>query len=44
VPDLGEGIPEGLDPEQPVWVLCEGGFRATIAAGLLERAGSPPSS
>jgi hydroxyacylglutathione hydrolase len=42
VPDLGEGIPEGLDPEQPVWLLCEGGFRATIAAGLVERAGFTP--
>jgi hydroxyacylglutathione hydrolase len=42
VPDLATAPPEGLDPERPVWTLCEGGFRATIAAGLLERLGFTP--
>lgn len=40
VPDL-VGEP-GLGVDGPVWVACATGFRATIAAGLLERAGIQP--
>jgi hydroxyacylglutathione hydrolase len=39
VPDLRYSIP-GQDDE--VWVVCESGFRAAIAAGLIERAGRTP--
>jgi hydroxyacylglutathione hydrolase len=42
VPDLVEGVPSELDPTQPVWVLCASGFRASIAAGLLQRLGYTP--
>lgn len=42
VADLVTAIPAGLDPAQPVWVACGSGFRATAAAGLLERAGYRP--
>jgi rhodanese-related sulfurtransferase len=36
------GIPSDFDSARPVWVACASGFRATIAAGLLERAGYRP--
>jgi rhodanese-related sulfurtransferase len=39
VPDLRDSIP-GEDDE--VWVVCASGFRAAIAAGLIERAGRTP--
>ena len=42
VPDLVEDVPNELQPHEPVWVLCASGFRATIAAGLLERHGLQP--
>jgi hydroxyacylglutathione hydrolase len=43
VPDLVRlGIPDDLDRERDVWVLCASGYRATIAAGLLEREGLTP--
>ncbi len=42
VPDLLEGLPGGLDPTQPVWLACASGFRASIAASLLERHGARP--
>jgi hydroxyacylglutathione hydrolase len=42
VPDLAAGAPASLDPARPVWVLCGTGYRATIAAGLLERQGFTP--
>jgi hydroxyacylglutathione hydrolase len=43
VPDLAaDGVPDGLDRSRDVWVLCGSGFRATIAAGLLERDGYTP--
>lgn len=42
VPDLAAAVPAELDRTRPVWVACASGFRATIAAGLLERAGYRP--
>ncbi len=36
VPDLATGLPQSLDPTEPVWVVCRTGNRASIAAGLLE--------
>jgi hydroxyacylglutathione hydrolase len=42
LPDLTEGLPDGLDPQRPVWVLCGSGYRSTIAAGLLETEGFEP--
>ncbi|HZT07672.1 MAG TPA: MBL fold metallo-hydrolase [Chloroflexota bacterium] len=42
VPDLVDRVPDGLSPDEPVWVACASGYRATIAAGLLERAGFRP--
>jgi glyoxylase-like metal-dependent hydrolase (beta-lactamase superfamily II)/rhodanese-related sulfurtransferase len=42
LPDLVTGAPLGLRPEQPVWVACASGYRATIAASLLERHGFTP--
>lgn len=41
VPDLLEPV-DDLEPDEDVWVVCATGFRATIAAGLLERAGYRP--
>ena len=41
VPDL-RGSPPELDPDRDVWVVCESGYRATIAAGLLEQMGYKP--
>lgn len=37
VPNLLDGLPDGLDRSEPVWVVCRTGNRASIAAGLLER-------
>lgn len=42
VPDLLESAPATLTPAEPVWVLCASGFRASIAAGLLQRVGYQP--
>jgi hydroxyacylglutathione hydrolase len=42
VPDLVHGAPPELDLGRPVWVACGSGYRATIAAGLLERHGVVP--
>jgi hydroxyacylglutathione hydrolase len=39
VPDLRESIP---GESEEVWLVCESGFRAAIAAGLVERAGRTP--
>lgn len=38
-----EGIPDELDPDRPVLVICGSGRRAVIAATLLERAGFEPA-
>lgn len=40
LPDLVDGL-GGLSPAE-VWVACGSGYRATIAAGLLERHGAEP--
>jgi glyoxylase-like metal-dependent hydrolase (beta-lactamase superfamily II)/rhodanese-related sulfurtransferase len=37
--DLRE-LPEGLDPERPVAVICASGQRSAVAASLLERLGA----
>jgi len=42
VPDLRSGIPEGLDPDRPVWVICGGGYRSQMAIVYLEAAGFEP--
>jgi rhodanese-related sulfurtransferase len=42
VPDLVDSVPPGLDAARPVWLLCASGFRASIAAALLERHGYRP--
>jgi glyoxylase-like metal-dependent hydrolase (beta-lactamase superfamily II)/rhodanese-related sulfurtransferase len=42
VPDLVDGAPQGLNPSELVWVMCASGFRASIAAGLLQRLGYQP--
>jgi rhodanese-related sulfurtransferase len=41
VPDLIDHMPD-LDRSRPVWVVCATGFRASIAASLLERDGLEP--
>ncbi|REK33544.1 MAG: MBL fold metallo-hydrolase, partial [Actinobacteria bacterium] len=41
-PDLTTGIPDDLDRTDPVLVACATGYRATIAASLLEKAGYQP--
>lgn len=42
LPDLARGAPVELDPAEPVWVACASGYRASIAAGLLEQVGYHP--
>lgn len=42
VPDLVAGVGEGLDAAHPVWVVCGSGYRAAIAASLLEGHGYTP--
>ena len=42
VPDLEAGLPEDLDTSRPVWVICQSGARASVAAGLVERLGAEP--
>ena len=42
VPDLVDGVPEELDPDRPVWVMCVTGYRAEIAVTYLEAAGFEP--
>ena len=37
--DIGE-LPEGLDPERPVAVICASGQRSAVGASLLERLGA----
>jgi glyoxylase-like metal-dependent hydrolase (beta-lactamase superfamily II)/rhodanese-related sulfurtransferase len=41
-PELAAGAPAELEADAPVWVACASGYRASIAAGLLERAGFHP--
>ena len=35
-----DAVPEGIDPERPVAVVCGSGQRAAVAAGLLQRHGA----
>lgn len=42
VPDLKDGLPPGIDPSEPVWLVCRTGNRSTIAAGLVETIGLTP--
>ncbi|MDQ6669898.1 MAG: rhodanese-like domain-containing protein [Chloroflexota bacterium] len=42
VPDLAIDVPVELRQAERVWVACASGFRASIAAGLLERHGFLP--
>jgi hydroxyacylglutathione hydrolase len=42
VPDLAVSTPSGLDPAEPVWVVCGSGYRASIAAGILQDRGYEP--
>jgi hydroxyacylglutathione hydrolase len=37
--DLGRALPDGLDEERPIAVLCNSGPRAAVAASLLKRYG-----
>lgn len=41
LPELAETAPERLDRDHPVYVHCQSGFRAGIAASILERLGFP---
>jgi len=42
LPDVARNVPPGLDPSQPVWLVCGTGYRATAAAAFLESAGFQP--
>ena len=39
VPDVARHIPPDLDRDETVWLVCGAGYRATIAASLLQRVG-----
>lgn len=42
LPHLAQETPQGLDPSSPVWVSCGSGYRASIAAGILQDRGFEP--
>lgn len=42
VPDVARETPSGLREDEPVWVLCGSGYRATMAAGILQDRGFDP--
>jgi len=42
VPDVAAATAEDLDPSREVWVGCETGYRANIAASILETRGFDP--
>lgn len=42
LPDLVTETPPDLDREEPVWVVCASGYRATIAASILQSRGFEP--
>lgn len=44
VPDLLGGLPDGIDPARPLWVVCRTGNRASIAAGLIAAVGATPTA
>lgn len=39
VPDVALQTPPGLDADEPVWLVCGTGYRATIAASILQDRG-----
>ncbi|MCC6175576.1 MAG: MBL fold metallo-hydrolase [Chloroflexi bacterium] len=41
-PELADSVPPTLTAAENVWVACASGYRSSIAAGLLERAGFAP--
>lgn len=43
VPDLRDGLPDALDTERPVWVICGGGYRSQMAVRYLEAEGVQPT-
>jgi hydroxyacylglutathione hydrolase len=42
VPDLRTELPQDLDPDRPVWVICGGGYRSQMAVRYLEAGGFEP--
>lgn len=42
LPDLATETPARLERSSPVWVVCGSGFRATIAASILQNRGFEP--
>jgi glyoxylase-like metal-dependent hydrolase (beta-lactamase superfamily II)/rhodanese-related sulfurtransferase len=42
LPDVAEDTPPGLDRDEPVWIACGSGLRASIAAGILQSRGFEP--
>ena len=42
LPDIAEDTPAGLDRNEPVWIACGSGYRAAIAAGILQSRGFEP--
>jgi rhodanese-related sulfurtransferase len=42
VPDLRSQLPEELEPERPVWIICGGGYRSQMAVRYLEAGGFDP--
>jgi rhodanese-related sulfurtransferase len=41
-PDVISGTPAGLDQNRPLWIACETGYRASIAASALQSRGFEP--
>jgi len=39
VPDIADAVPDVLDSDRPLWVACETGYRANLAASILEGEG-----
>lgn len=42
LPDLAEGMPEGLDGSKELWVACGSGYRSIAAVKYLEASGIAP--
>ena len=42
LPDLRDGLPDALDANSPVWVICGGGYRSQMAVRYLETGGIQP--
>lgn len=43
VPNLRDGVPDDLDVDQPVWIICGGGYRSEMAVRYLEAGGFQPT-